>query len=686
MSPATSEVWWGREAESRGVSKLADGPGPAGIEPELLPATAEAVRAAIRDRIADFTPDWTDPARDDAGVALVRLFGTQLAPVLGRVNRLPEKALVEHLRIAGVAPLPATATQALLVFTVDPAARASVLVPAGFQAGAAPATGSGDQVVFETERAVTATPATVAATAVEVAGLVSAVDPALGGFNALGPVPRPGDALWIGLAVAPGVASPAPLLSLGMVAAATAGAPPPVTAGGVAPLPAPATPLLGWAVLDGGTLVPADLLRDETGGLRSGGIVELGVPGRWNPGRPPGSAGLPELCWLRAVLEHGEYPAPPALTAVLVNAARATATRTIRDEPLERLPDAPDGLIRMRLGQTPIVPGSLELEVDDDPGGDVFGTTTAVPSRWAEVGSLGRYGPDARVFTVDYATGEITFGDGVHGARVPDGFRNVRAARYRAGGGTAGAVTAGAVTAPLTSVGFVTAVTNPYPASGGTDTEPDSNAVLRGAEELRTGDRAVAPADYGALARNAPGALVARAQGVPGLHPDYPGVPIPGVVGVLCVAPDRGTGLPPAPGEDDLRAVTIFLAGQAAPAGVQVAAAAPRFHLVRTEAWVVLDPDTDQADLLRSAGDALDAYLHPIHGGDTGTGWPFGGPLQHVALVRRLLTVPGVLAVPQLAVVVDGVRHAPCTDVPIAPNTLPWPDGHLLLPVPGAGP
>jgi predicted phage baseplate assembly protein len=290
------------------------------------------------------------------------------------------------------------------------------------------------------------------------------------------------------------------------------------------------------------------------------------------------------------------------------------------------------------------------------------------------------------VFTVDYATGVVTFGDGTHGARVPDGFRNVRAARYRVGGGADGAVAAAAVTAPLTSVGFVTAVSNPYPASGGTDTEPDSRAILRGAEELRTGGRAVTPADYGVLAVGAPGALLARALGVAGLHPDYPGVPIPGVVGVLCVAPDGGTGLPPVPTEDDLRAVAIFLSGQAAPAGVQVSAAAARFHLVRTEAWVVLDSDFDQADLLNAAGNALDGYLHPVSGGDTGTGWPFGGPLQHVALVRRLLAVPGVLAVPQLAVVLDGVRYPPCADVPIPPSTLPWPDGHLLLPVPEAAP
>ena len=687
MSPQdTGDVWWGREAESRGQPVIVDGPGPAGSEPQLLPASKEAVRAALQARISGFTPDWTNLTPDDAGVALVRLFGIQLEPLLGRVDRLPEKALVEYLRIAGVTPLPATVAQALLTFTVAPAAGGSVLVPAGFQAGASPAGGGGGgQVIFATERDVVATPATVTAVAVSVDGVVSAADPA--GFTAFGSAPQPGNALWIGLALPPQVDSPAPSLSLALVAAASAGtAPPPVTDGGV-PLPAAApAPLVSWAILDGGGTVPATPLVDETAGLSSGGIVELGVPAQWRPGQPPGSAGLPDLLWLQALLDYGQYPSPPVFSAVLLNAARAQAARTIYDEPLVLLPDSPDGLTQAQLSQTPIVPGSVQLDVDADPGGDVFGTAPGTSTPWQEVANLGGYGPDAQVFTVDCGTGVVSFGDGVHGARVPIGFRNIRAAQYQTGGGSAGAVAANAVSAPLTSVSYVTAVSNPYPASGGTDAEPDSSAILRGAQELRTADRAVTPADYGVLAVNAPGALVARAQGVAGLHPDYPGVPIPGVVGVLCVAPDFQTGLPPVPGEDDLSAVAAFLTTQAAPAGVQVVAAAAGFHLVKIEAWLVLDPGQAQADLLRAAGGALDGYLHPLTGGDAQTGWPFGGPLQHVALVRRLLLVSGVQAVPQLAIVLDGVRYPPCTDVPIPPNTLPWPASHLLLPVPEVGP
>jgi hypothetical protein len=504
--PVTGEVWWGKEAESRGQPALADGRGLAGSQPELLAASKEAVRAALKARITGFTPDWTNPAPDDSGVALVKLFGIQMEPLLSRVNRLPDKALVEYLRIAGVTPLPATAAEALLTFTVAPAAGASVLVPAGFQAGASAAAGTGGQVIFETEREVMATPATLAAIAVGVKGVVSAVDPALAGFQAFGPTSTPGDALWIGLLLPPGPASPAPSLSLALVPVATPGTPPPpVTAGGVPPPAAAPAPLVSWAILDGGSMVDATLIRDETGGLSSGGIIELGVPAQWRPGNPPGSFGLPELLWLRAMLKYGQYPSPPVFSAVLLNVARAPASRTIRDEALVQLPDSPDGLTRMQLSQTPVVRRSVQIDVDADPGGDVFGTGPETTTRWTEVDNLGASGPADQVFTVDYATGIVTFGDGVHGARPPAGFRNVRATQYRTGGGAAGAVAAGAVNAPLTSVAFVTAVSNPDRASGGTDAEPDSAAIMRGGQELRAGGRAVTPADYGVLAVNAPG-------------------------------------------------------------------------------------------------------------------------------------------------------------------------------------
>ncbi|WHM41036.1 putative baseplate assembly protein [Streptomyces sp. BPTC-684] len=676
----TGDVWWERDARTEG--RIVAGPGPSGVQPELTEATREAVRSDVRGRIPGYTPDWTDPDRQDAGVALVRLFGTQVEPVLTRVNRLPEKILAEQLATAGVRRRPAGAAAVLLEFTVNPPDGASVLVPAGFQSAAS---GPAGQVVYETDQDLYATPAVLGALAVQENGTPETLPLGPSGpsrpFAPFGRDPQPGNGLWIGLA---GTAAPYPRLSLGFVVVA---APPtPAGSGGLAPLPLPPAPLLRWDVLDGTRFVPAELMRDGTGGFRASGTVELRVPRSWEPGSPPGSRPGPPLRWLRLQIAHGAFTgSAPVLSGVRLNMVAATAARTIRDEPLQPVQDpAATGRRRLTLSQVPILARSVVIEVDDDPGGDVFGTTAGTSSRWREVESLAAYGADDRVFTVDHESGEVTFGDGVHGAAVPPGFRNVRAVRYRVGGGSAGAVRAGAVNSVVTALPFVTGVNNPFPASGGTDPEPDAEAVRRGVGELRARGRAVAPADYGLLAARAPGASVARAQGVPGLHPEFPGVPIPGVVAVLVVPaaqPGDDPDEPPVPTAATLRAVADFLTREVAPAGVTVVAAPVPYQRIAVEAWVTLDPDLDRAGVLARAGDAVRTYLDPLRGGESGAGWPFGGALRHTALIRRLLAVDGVLAVTQLSLVVDGLRQPPCTDHAIAPHTLVWPERPLLIPV-----
>jgi predicted phage baseplate assembly protein len=675
-------VWWDRDAADRSTGRIVPGPATGGEQPELVDARREAVRADVLARIPGYTPDWTNPDRQDAGVALVRLFGTQTEPVLTRLNRLPEKVLAEHLATAGVRRRPATAAVTSLEFTVTPPDGRSVLVPAGFQAGAST---TGGQVVYETERDLHATPSTIGALSVELAGSPEPVALGPSGparpFAAFGPDPEAGDALWIGLA---GATGPHPALSIGVVVVADA--PVPAESGGTVPPPAAPQPLLRWDVLDGTRFVPADVLRDDTDGLRRSGTVELGPPPTWRPGRPAAARRAPELRWLRLRVVRGSFAVAPVLSALRLNVVPATAARTVRDEPLQPVEDAAGtGRRRMRLSQVPVLAGSVVIEVDDDVASDLFGTTTAAGSRWREVASLAAHGPEDRVFVVDHATGEVLFGDGVNGAVVPQGFRNVRAVRYRAGGGAAGAVRPGAVNGVITALPFVTGVTNPFPASGGTDAEPDEVVVRRGVGELRARGRAVAPADYAQLATRAPGALVARAHGVPGLHPGFPGVPIPGVVGVLVVPPPEEGEEPPVPSAESLRALAEHLTREAAPVGVTVVTAAARYQRVAVEARVVPDPDQDRAAVLSRAGQELRTYLDPVRGGDGGAGWPFGGAVRNGALVRRLLAVDGVLAVPQLVLIVDGVRLSPCADHTVPPHTLVWPLRPLVIPVEPGG-
>jgi predicted phage baseplate assembly protein len=609
--------------------------------------------------------------------------------VLARVDRLPEKVLVAFLGNAGVETLPAQPAEALLAFTLSSGANESVLIPAGFQVGAPPAT-EGDLVIFETRRALFAAPATIAELYVEEKGVIRRIPVPSGAdaapFEPFGRRAEAGRALYIGLATEDPNARLLNRLTLGIGVFAPPGAPPPVPAGGVVPLPVSPPPFLRWELLDGALWKPLEVALDQTGGLVRSGVIEIELSGNWRPGTLPRRSG-PALRWLRFSILYGRYAAPPSLRAILINVAPAVAARTIRDEALEPVPGSSG--TQYRVSQTPVLPRSLIVEVDEGAApaplafdGEAPATTPQV-TRWSAVESLADAGPEDRVYVLDSATGLLQFGDGVHGAAVPDGFRNVRALVYQVGGGAAGAVAAETITTQLSSAPFVTGVSNPLRATGGMEAEPAALTRRRGPQEIRARNRAVAVADYELMAVRAPGAQVVRAHAVSGLHPAHPGVPVAGVVGVYVVPPFRNEGAP-TPDERTLRAVAEYLAGRVAPAGVEVVAGAPFYHKVRAEIGVVIDPAADQGDTVRRLTRALNTYIDPIVGGEDGEGWPFGGTLRYSPLLRRLVTgVDGVRAITRLTLVVDGARVAACTDFTPLPHALFWPTPHEVVPVEG---
>jgi hypothetical protein len=143
-------AWWAQEIRPEKAAEEA-GRRASGPVPELLDGTPAAFRAAVQDRIKSFTPDWTNVRADDAGVALTFLLAEMFQPVLQRANRLPEKLLIENLRIAGIVLSPASAARTVLQLQVTNTVPGPVEVPGGFQVATAAASGDG-RVIFETER------------------------------------------------------------------------------------------------------------------------------------------------------------------------------------------------------------------------------------------------------------------------------------------------------------------------------------------------------------------------------------------------------------------------------------------------------------------------------------------------------------------------------------------------------
>lgn len=115
---------------------------------------------------------------------------------------------------------------------------------------------------------------------------------------------------------------------------------------------------------------------------------------------------------------------------------------------------------------------------------------------WAQVDSLLHCGHDNRVFLVDCIKGEIVFGDGKNGMRLPKGDGNHVRVNYRTTAGSAGNVESFSIRQMETAKAFLDGVENPDAALGGCDYEPVSSVRQRGLQKIRTRGIPVSPEDY----------------------------------------------------------------------------------------------------------------------------------------------------------------------------------------------
>jgi hypothetical protein len=391
------------------------------------------------------------------------------------------------------------------------------------------------------------------------------------------------------------------------------------------------------------------VLDDRTRGLTRPGIVSLLPPPDLVATRRWGR----ELIWLRARWVAGPLAAAPVLIGAALNTAMAEAATSVESEDVGTVSGgATHGLA---MTHHPLLTG-VTVELRE---GDAW-------RRWDVVNDLDGSGSQDEHVVVDHLVGTLTFGDGRRG-RLPPARAPVRVS-YRQGGGVGGNRPAGDIVDLASSVPFVVAAHNPVPAHGGQDEEHTDAVRSRGPEQLRHRGRAVAPVDVEDLVRVS-SSDIARVRAVPASS--SPASTPPGSIGVIVVP--HGHARMPEPSRQLLAAVVEMLEGTVG-AGVDVWAAGPGWVEVAVSAEVVpTDPaaaGTVEAQVLK----AVDAYLDPLTGGDTGTGWVFGRPVLDADLVAVVQGVSGVDHVRRLTVVAT-----PRADTPVADAWLPFPGTHDIV-------
>jgi hypothetical protein len=147
---------------------------------------------------------------------------------------------------------------------------------------------------------------------------------------------------------------------------------------------------------------------------------------------------------------------------------------------------------------------------------------------------------------------------------------------------------------------------------------------------------------------------------------------IPGVVSVI-VVPNVDSPAPmPSPGL--LRTVCADL-DQRRLITTELYVIPPTYTPVIITLQVLAEPDADTSAVEQGVESALTTYLDPLKGGSLdpttpGTGWPFGGTIYFVNVLRVASQVAKVIRVANLMITLNGTQAPACTDVSIPTGAL----------------
>ena len=332
----------------------------------------------------------------------------------------------------------------------------------------------------------------------------------------------------------------------------------------------------------------------------------------------------------------GTAPAP-VFTGLYLNTAWAVQSETVRDEILGSSTGIADQ--QFKFTKSPVVAEEVWVDelatlteserktlADETPEAvrEVFddaGSLTRFLILWSPADDLAEAGASDRVYAIDRTFGQVQFGDGEHGAVPPIGKDNL-VATYRAGGGARGNVAAGQITTLRSTIPFVDKVLNPAAAGGGSDTELVESAVVRGPRSIKHRGRAVTAEDFEQLALESSQA-VARVKALP-LFNDR-GEYQTNWVTVIIVPGTADARPAPSP---QLRArVEQYLRERAASSAAfpkQVKVSGPAYVEVKVNADIYAESIDLTPQVESAAVAALEAFLHPLTGGYTQSGWEFG--------------------------------------------------------------
>lgn len=345
------------------------------------------------------------------------------------------------------------------------------------------------------------------------------------------------------------------------------------------------------------------------------------------------------------------------LSWVGVNVANIVQRARIRSEALPGGTGEPDQ--RAALANTPVIVDSVELTVNGEPWAridDLAAAGSEVPARsprlsagqatsapLSQASAQPTTQSDAKVYTVDRESGEVRFGDGLHGMRPPLGA--AIQASYAYGGGTQGNVGIGVINKGAPSG---VQVGNPVPTWGGSEGESVADAERRIPGVMRHHERLVTAQDYRDIAKAVPGVDLGRVDVLPLVHPDQPSQNSDGVV-TLMVIPRRDAAQPDAPRPDRLflENVCAYLEPRR-PLTTELHVVGPTYVPIWISVGIEIAPGRTEGLVREDVRRALQHFVSPLTGGFDQGGWQLHRAVEVAELIVAAARVSGVTGVNQL--------------------------------------
>jgi len=604
----------------------------------------ELVKEAVS-RIPVYTPDWTDHNVHDPGITLIELFAWLAEMQIYRLNRISDKSYRKFLKLMGIPKLkPARAAEVDLSFSS--LGQQPMLVPAETQVAARDPI-SGEAIIFETKDDLNVVDARLEKILSrpknkEFIDNSEANENENVYYYAFRDDPKVDDELYLGFSNS--LTGEEITLAFYLYEEDL----PKTDKHSEENSDVYPSATMDWEYYTGGGWEDGSNwkkqeIKDESGHLAVSGKIRFKIEEEMEQTVINNA----NRFWLRCRVVEARYEIPPKIDNILLNTVSAIQSRTLKNCKFSGsgLPD-----FYLDLAYTQVIDNALSVNVKED--------------EWSEVEDFDASKSGDRHYTVDLATGRVTFGNGINAKIPPKGEDNITIS-YSSGGGVRGNVEPYAINRVLGELAADVTVENRNAAEGGEEAETLEEALIRARKDLKTVYRAVTSADYELLAMNTPGLRVARAKAIPRFHPSQGDSEVPGIVTVIVVPHSQQAN--PKPSTSFLKSVYRHMDTHRL-LTTELFVIPPEYVEVTVKATVFIKPKSEPSRVKEDVEKGLMDFLDPIKGGVDKMGWPFGRPVYRSEIYEIIDGVVGVDYVTSLLLKREGEDQP--GDILISPRSL----------------